>query len=113
MKMRDKIRVVATQAREELRELAEKMARLGYSQREIQTELLEELLDRVDVVADAIDAATNTGILEEIDGELIRFVLERIIRAALRRVEGRRTLGDLYREGRGAGVSTVPLRTGA
>ena len=112
MKMRDRIKSIVTSAREELRELAEKMARLGYTQREISEELLYELLDRVDVVADDIDDATNTGILEEIDGELIRFALERIIKAALRRVEGRRTLGDFYRERRGGGMTTVPLRSG-
>lgn len=112
MKMRDRIRAAASEARAELGELAEKMLRLGYDRRELYEELLVELLDRVDVVADAIDDHTNTGALEEIDGELIRFVLERVVTAALRRSQGRRTLGDVIRARKGGGQTTVPLRSG-
>ena len=114
MKMRDAIKQAAKQARGRLDELAERMAGLGFDAREIYEELLYELLDQVPAIAGAIDASTNTGIFEEHDEQVIRFVLERIIQGAIRRSEGRQTLGDMLRRlhQKGGGMTTVPLRSG-
>ena len=102
------MRAMLRDMRADLEALAERMLALGLAESEILDELLMEALDRVEVAAEALDALLPLdriplprlgALLEQIDGPVLAWVLERALQAAIRRRRrgGRLSLADVRR----------------